>query len=101
MELTLVVLNRRASDLAANAEDSNLPVLDGIGVGHAKDLQRGEVGTQDTGAVVQPLKWDHQNQNAFHSQPAVRVFEEHSLHTPIRNAADLGVIRRIEVQERE
>jgi hypothetical protein len=27
------------------------------------------------------------------------MFEEHSLHAPIRNGADLGVIERIEVQQ--
>ena len=101
MELTLVVLNRRASDLVANAEDGNLPVLDRIGIGHAKDFQAGEMRTQDAGAVVQPLKWDHQNQNAFHSQPAVSMFQKHSLHAPIPDGADLGVIRRIEVQQGE
>src|SRR5271163_5117355 len=42
-ELPLVDLNGRASDLAANAKDGNLPVLDRIRVGHAKDAQRGEV----------------------------------------------------------
>jgi hypothetical protein len=41
---------------------------------------------------VQSLKWDHQNQNAFHAQPAVRVVEEHGLHAPIRKGADLGII---------
>jgi hypothetical protein len=76
VELPLIILNGRASDLAANAKDGNLPVLDRIGIGHAKDSKRGEVGPQDTSAVVQPLKWDHQNQNAFDSQLAVSVFEE-------------------------
>jgi hypothetical protein len=101
VELTLVLLNRQASDLAANAEDGNLPVLDRNGIGHTKDVQRGEVGTQDTATLMQPLKRDHQNQNTFQSQPAVSVFQKHSLHAPIRNGADLGVIRRIQVQERE
>ena len=100
-ELPLIVLNGRASDIAPHAEDRNLPVLDRIGIGHAKDVQAGEVGTQDAGAVVQPLERDHQNQNAFHSQPAVGMFQEHSLHAPIRNGADLGVIRRIQIQQRE
>jgi hypothetical protein len=29
------------------------------------------------------------------------MFEEHSLHAPFRNGADLGVIWRIEVQKRQ
>lgn len=68
---------------------------------HAKDIQRAKVGTQDAGAVMQPLKRGHQNQNAVHSQPTVGVFQKHSLHAPIRNGANLGVIRRIEVQQGE
>jgi hypothetical protein len=99
LDLTFIAVNRRTSDIAANTEDGNLPVPDRIGIGHTKDIQAGEMRTQDAGAVVQPLKWDHQNQNAFHSQPTVGVFEKRSLHASIRNAADLGVIRRIEVQK--
>src|SRR5271166_4941869 len=42
-ELPLIRLNGRASDLASNAKDGNLSILDRIRVGHAKDAQRGEV----------------------------------------------------------
>jgi hypothetical protein len=51
--------------------------------------------------LLQPLERDHQNQNAFHHQPAVRMFEKHGLHAAIGNGAYLGVIRRIQVKKRE
>ena len=66
-----------------------------------KTFEAGEVGTQDAGAVVQSLERNHQDQNAFHRQPAVGVFQEHGLHAAIGNRADLGVIGRIQIQERE
>ena len=66
-----------------------------------KTFEPGEVGTQDAGAVMQSLERDHQDQNAFHCQPAVGMFQEHGLHAAIGNGADLGVIRRIQIQERE
>src|ERR1700739_257213 len=101
LELTLIVLNRRAPRLATNAKDSNLSVLERIWIGHAKDPQRGKVGAQYSSAVAPALKWDPQNQDAFHSQPAVRMFKKQGLHTSIPNGSDLGVIRRVEVQQGE
>jgi hypothetical protein len=59
------------------------------------------VGTQDAGAVMQSLERDHQDENAFHRQPAVGMFQEHGLHAAIGDGADLRVIGRIQVQERE
>ena len=50
---------------------------------------------------MQSLERNHQDENAFHCQPAVGMFQEHGLHAAISNRADLGVIRRIQIQERE
>src|SRR6201998_730567 len=83
LELMLIVLNRRAPRLATNAKDSNLSVLERIWIGHAKDPQRGKVGAQYSSAVVQARKWDHQNQDAFHSQPAEHMFKKKALHMSI------------------
>ncbi len=50
---------------------------------------------------MQALERDHQDENAFHRQPAIGMLQEHGLHSSIRDGADLRVIRRIQVQERE
>ena len=100
-KLPLVVINGRSPDVASQAKHRNLPVLDRIGIGHTKDVQTCEVRTQDTSAVMQSFERDHQDENAFHCQPAVGMFQEHGFHSAIRDGADLGVIRWVKVQERE
>src|SRR5260370_17616439 len=34
-------------------------------------------------------------------QPSVGMFEKHRLHAPVGNRSDLGVVRRIEIDERK
>jgi hypothetical protein len=92
---------RLIADHRAGNKHRDLPVLDRIGIGHAKDGETGEMGTQDAGAFMQSLERNHQDENAFHHQPTVSVFQEHRLHPAIRDGADLGVIRRIQIQQRE
>ena len=50
---------------------------------------------------MQSLERNHQDENAFHCQPAVGMFQEHCLHAAIRDGANLGVIWRIQIQQRE
>src|SRR5580658_2474394 len=59
------------------------------------------MGTHDAGTVVQSLERNHQDQYALHCKPAVGMFQEHGLHSSIRDGADLGVIRWVKVQQRE
>lgn len=78
-----------------------MPVFDRIGVGHAKDVQTGKVGTSDVGAVVQAFERDHEDEDAFHCEPAAGTFQRHSFHTPVGDGAGLRVGWRVQVQERE
>ncbi len=87
--------------IAANSKHSDLPEADRFFVGHTKDVQPGEVRTQDPGALVQALERDHQYQHALHHQPAEGVLKEQAFHAVVSNRSDLGIVGRIEIEQRE
>jgi hypothetical protein len=100
-KLPLIVFNGCSPDVAPQTKHRDLPVFDRFLICHAKNGELGEVGSKDAGAVMQSLERNHQDQNAFHCQPAVGMFQEHGLHSAIRDGTDLGVIWWVKVQERE
>jgi hypothetical protein len=71
--------------ILANTEHSDLPEADRLVIGHAKDVQSGEVRTQDPGALVQALERYDQHQHALNHQPAERVVQKQALQSVVAN----------------
>ncbi len=82
-------------------EDHDLPKSLRLFIGHSQYGQSAEMRPQNSGAVIEPLKGYDEHQNAFGHQPTVCVFEEEPLHTIVGDLPDLGIVRRIQVEERE
>ena len=50
---------------------------------------------------MQALERNDQHQHALHHQPAEGVLQKQALHAAVSNRADLGIVGRIQVQQRE
>src|SRR5215472_6885811 len=57
--------------------------------------------TQNADTILQSLKWNHQNQDPFHGEPPIGMFQKDSFHTPVRNRADFGVAGWVQIEERK
>jgi hypothetical protein len=99
--MALVRINGRAAYVRTHAEYGDLPEAHGFLVGHAEDIERGEVRTQQACAVHQPLEGNDHRQHAIHCQPAIGVIEKQPLHAVVRNLANLGVVGRIQIEQRK
>jgi hypothetical protein len=99
--MALVRINGRAAYVRAHAEHGDLPEAHGFLVGHAEDIERGEVRTQQACAVHQPLEGNDHRQHAIHCEPAIGVIEKQPLHAVVRHLANLGVVGRIQIEQRK
>ena len=57
--------------------------------------------TQQACAVHQPLEGNDHRQHAIHCQPAIGVIEKQPLHAVVRHLANLGVVGRIQIEQRK
>ncbi len=97
--MALVRVNGRAAYVRTHTEHCDLPEAHGFLVGHAEDIERGEVRTQQSSTVHQPLEGNDHRQHAIHSQPAISVIEKQPLHAVIRNLTNFGIVGRIQIEQ--
>ena len=101
LQLAAIGFKCAAPDLSPDAKRNNLPVLRGSRIGHAKDVEIGEVGRKNSRTIMQSLKGNDQDQNAFVFEPSIGMFKKYSFHAAIRDGTDFGVVRWIEIKKRE
>ena len=99
LQQALIRVNGRAAYVRTHAEYGDLPEAHGFLVGHAEDIERGEVRTQQACAVHQPLEGNDHRQHAIHCQPAIGVIEKQPLHAVVRHLANFGVVGRIQIEQ--
>jgi hypothetical protein len=85
LKLPSCILDSYSPHIAANTKHRDLPEADRFIVGHAENIELGEVRTQDPSALVEALERDDQHQHSLHHQPAECVFQEQALHAVVAN----------------